>query len=125
MTITTSPKISLSLLQLAVLRQHYKCPSRPTPQEELYVLLEQLGNAKLRQAIALIPNNPDLSYEEAGVQLTVLDHFHAHPEQFEGLSQATLTELNDAPEILYADGEKALITIDGTCYRYEKDQFFA
>ena len=56
MTTTTSPKISLSLLQLAVLRQHFNAQSRPTPQEELYVLLEQLGNAKLRQAIALIPD---------------------------------------------------------------------
>ncbi|MEX0272012.1 hypothetical protein AB3R30_23070 [Leptolyngbyaceae cyanobacterium UHCC 1019] len=125
---TTLPKIKLTLFQLAVLRQHYKpqqeISTQITPQEDMYELLEELGKQKLLQAIALIPNNPQLSYEQAGIQLAILDHFHAHPEHFELLSQETLNTLNDAPEILYADGEKALITIDRKCYRYEKDTIF-
>ncbi|MBM0745016.1 hypothetical protein JOY44_26205 (plasmid) [Phormidium sp. CLA17] len=125
---TTLPKIKLTLFQLAVLRQHYKpqqeISTQITPQEDVYGLLEELGKQKLLQAIALIPNNPQLSYEQAGIQLAILDHFHAHPEHFEFLNQKTLNTLNEAPEILYADGEKALITIDRKCYRYEKDTIF-
>lgn len=125
---TALSKIKLTLFQLAVLQQHYKpqqeISSQTTPQEELYELLEELGKKKLLQAIALIPNDPKLSYEQAGTQLTVLDHFHSHPEHFELLSQETLNSLNEAPEILYADGEKALITIDKKCCRHEKDTIF-
>lgn len=125
---TTLPRIKLTLFQLAVLRQHYKpqqeISTQTTPQEDVYELLEELGKQKLLQAIALIPNNPQLSYEQAGIQLAVLDHFHAHPEHFEFLNQKTLNTLNEAPEMLYADGEKALITIDRKCYRYEKDTIF-
>lgn len=125
---TTLPRLKLTLFQLAVLRQHYKpqqeISTRTTPQEELYELLEELGKKKLSQAIALIPNDSKLSYEQAGTQLTALDHFHSHPEHFELLNQETLNSLSESPEILYADGEKALITIDRKCYRYEKDTIF-
>lgn len=84
-------------------------------------LFDKLGEYKLRLAIALVPNNPKLSYQQAGVNLSVLDLWFAHPELFEEMSSARLQNLQDCPEMLYADGEKALITIGGKVYRYWKD----
>jgi hypothetical protein len=61
-----------------------------------------LGDRKLAQAIALVPNNPELSYREAGAQLQLLDLWHSQPELFE---QVEVTE-----------GE--CITVDRVIYRY-------
>ena len=69
----------------------------------LQSLLRLLGDRKLAQAILLVPNNPELSHQEAGALLRLLDLWYLQPELFE---QVGATE-----------GE-GCITVDRVVYRY-------
>jgi hypothetical protein len=68
----------------------------------LQLLWRLLGDRKLEQAVALVPNNPKLSYQEAEALLWSLDLWHSQPELFEQV---------EVPE-----GE--CITVDCVIYRY-------
>lgn len=85
-------------------------------------LLTLLGQEKLERAIALIPNDSKLPYDQAGAQLPVLDLWYRHPELFTAMDSAEVEQLQDeSPEQLYADGECDLLLVDGKVYRYWKD----
>jgi hypothetical protein len=68
----------------------------------LQSLWQLLGDRKLAQAIALVPNNSELSYREAGALLRLLDLWHSQPELFE--------------QVEACEGE--CITVDRVIYRY-------
>lgn len=115
-----------SYFQIQALWLHYR-KGTPFPGNVPYRqvandLLSLLGQEKLERAIALIPNNKDLSYEQAGAQLPVLDLWHTSPELFQEMGAAEINRLQDeSPEQLYADGECDLVVLDGKVYRYWKD----
>jgi hypothetical protein len=117
--------LSATAFQIQALWLHYN--QEPMPPNLTYPqagkqLLDLLGEQKLRQAIALTANDSKLSYEQAGAQLLVLDLWCDCPDLFEEMSAAEVRRLqSDSPEFLYADGEKALITINGRIYRYWLD----
>lgn len=115
--------LSATAFQIQALWWHYQ-KGTPFPSSLSYItvgnqLLEQLGEEKLAGAIALIPNNSALSYEQAGAQLAILDLWYRHPELFTGMDAAEVERLQDeSPEQLYADGECGLLLMDGKVYRY-------
>ncbi len=55
---------------------------------------------------------------------TILEQFRKHPYKFELMTKEKLEELQDSPEILYADGEMGLVEINGITYRYWIDTVF-
>lgn len=118
--------LSATAFQIQALWLHYQKGS-PFPSNIPYSavgnqLLKLLGEEKLARAIALIPNNSALSYEQAGAQLAILDLWYRHPELFTAMEAAEVEQLQDeSPEQLYADGECDLLLVDGKVYRYWKD----
>jgi hypothetical protein len=72
--------------QIHALYLHYfgqDLPSNFPYTTGLQSLWKLLGDRKLAQAILLVPNNPELSYREAGAQLQLLDLWYSQPELFE------------------------------------------
>jgi len=119
-----SNNVKATAFQIQVLHMHYighDLPANFPYTTGLRTLWDKLGEEKLGFAIALVPNNPNLSYQQAGTDLPVLDLWFSNPELFEEMSAEKLESLQDSPEILYADGERALITIGRKTYRYWKD----
>jgi len=118
--------MNATAFQIIVLWNHCY-PTVPFPGNLPYALIGQkllslLGQEKLERAIALIPNDSTLTYEQAGAQLPVLDLWHQHPELFHEMDSSEVKRLQDeSPEELYADGECDLIAINGKVYRYWKD----
>ncbi|MBM0745786.1 hypothetical protein JOY44_30910 (plasmid) [Phormidium sp. CLA17] len=113
--------ISCTALQIRVLWLHYHKENMPTTVpyvQFLWQLQQQLGVEKLREAIALIPNNPNRLNVPLASDLKVLDAFYAHPQAFEPLPDSAL---DWGPEILYQDGERGIIRLEEQLYGYQTD----
>ncbi|MBE9180261.1 hypothetical protein IQ268_16990 [Oculatella sp. LEGE 06141] len=104
-------------LQVSVVWQRYMEETEPDAPyaQKLKQLYDKLGEERLRTSIHAIPNNPEQPYDELAINLPILDAFYTHPHLFEEIN---LDDYRDAPENLYADGERAVIQIDGQSYRY-------